>query len=31
LAHYVVEDRSAHYVFMAKDNQPSLGVCRSFC
>jgi predicted transposase YbfD/YdcC len=24
LAHYVVEDRSAHYVFMAKDNQPSL-------
>lgn len=24
LAHYLVEDRSAHYVFIAKDNQPSL-------
>ena len=23
-AHYLVEDRSAHYVFIAKDNQPSL-------
>jgi predicted transposase YbfD/YdcC len=24
LAHYLVEDRLAHYVFIAKDNQPSL-------
>ena len=24
LAHYVVEERSAHYVFIAKDNQPTL-------
>jgi len=24
LAHYLVEDRSAHYVFIAKDNQPTL-------
>jgi len=24
LAHYIVEDRSAHYVFIAKDNQPTL-------
>ncbi|WP_419640273.1 hypothetical protein, partial [Thiolapillus sp.] len=24
LAHYLVEERSAHYVFTAKDNQPSI-------
>ena len=24
LAHYLVEDRLAHYVFTAKDNQPTL-------
>jgi len=24
LAHYLVEDRLAHYVFIAKDNQPTL-------
>jgi len=24
LAHYLVKDRLAHYVFIAKDNQPSL-------
>jgi predicted transposase YbfD/YdcC len=24
LAHYLVEERSAHYVFIAKDNQPSI-------
>ena len=24
LADYIVEDRSAHYVFIAKDNQPTL-------
>ena len=24
LAHYIVEERSAHYVFIAKDNQPSI-------
>jgi hypothetical protein len=24
LAHYIVQERSAHYVFIAKDNQPSL-------
>ncbi len=24
LAHYIVQDRSAHYVLIAKDNQPSL-------
>ena len=24
LAYYLVEDRSAHYVFIAKDNQPTL-------
>jgi hypothetical protein len=29
LAHYLVKDRLAHYVFIAKDNQPSLGVCRT--
>ncbi|MGD7037480.1 hypothetical protein [Methylotuvimicrobium buryatense] len=24
LAHYLVEDRQAHYVFTAKDNQPTV-------
>jgi len=24
LAHYIVEDRQAHYVFTAKDSQPTL-------
>ena len=24
LAHYLVKDRLAHYVFIAKDNQPTL-------